>query len=261
MTTLISFSIGNKVAHPQLGVGEIVNFQYSPDGVPVMAQVLFTSDKRWLTFAHLTNINHLKQLANEAAALSTRLCQLADEAREAGDNARRVALAVTWYKNNRRMWRRLKALKAVRGGADEPKIPTAKDKVIQEAEGQIRNARKAINLMALLPDPEDFPFPVEYSIYATSVSSVVFASLPYDREVFEIFFQALSGEWVQDGKWINTQHGDSVIHRHCGFYPKGADRYDSACLTISLGTDVPGAKCQLRQVGVKEVPVMEIACS
>ena len=127
----------------------------------------------------------------------------------------------------------------------------SKQEAIRNAEKEIENIWKAIELLEALPEFEG----VEYSTSTNCLSSTVFANLPYDWNVYKQFRRLIGRGW-RGGNWCDTQHHDDTVHHHQSLTHQDFE----ADLNISLCSEMEGSTCKRVQIGTKEVPVYEVTC-
>ena len=127
-------------------------------------------------------------------------------------------------------------------------------KAIEKAQVEIARFQATIEYAKLLPE-SDLPIKIVLT------STVIHVDLPFDWDIYREYRHLLGREWQTDNsEWCTTQHKDNTIHRHMSFRRKGQKEvYPS--LMVALDSDSDKSVCQVKQVGAKKVPIMEVVCS
>lgn len=131
-------------------------------------------------------------------------------------------------------------------------------KAISKAQEKIKGIQAVMSIANLLPE-SDLPTRINID------EDCIFVNLPYDVNIYRQYRKLLGENWrIGEDSWTCTQHGETSISRHINFVPKNAGYtkyWDGPYLKVSLVTDIQGSTCQVKQVGVKEVPILEVVCS
>lgn len=131
-------------------------------------------------------------------------------------------------------------------------------KAISKAQQKIEGIQRVIEIARLLPESN---LPTRINIDEDGI----FINLPYDINIYRQYRKLLGKNWQIGGDtWTCTQHGGTSVSRHINFVPKSADYtkyWDGPYLKVSLVTDVQGSTCQVKQIGIREVPILEVVCN
>ena len=126
-------------------------------------------------------------------------------------------------------------------------------KAIEKAQQEIERIRLSIELAQTLPESD---LPIKVGIADTTVH----IDLPFNWDIFREYRHLLGRDWESSGEWVTTQLNDNSIHYHMTFkHKRQKEVYPQ--LMIALDSDSDRSVCQVKQVGVKEVPVMEVVCN
>ncbi len=127
-------------------------------------------------------------------------------------------------------------------------------KAIKKAHMDIEKLQATIELAKLLPE-SDLPTRINIT------TDTIHVNLPFDWSVYRKYRQLLGKEWESDIEWVTTQHErDNSISHHKSFQRKG-QKGTWPNLMIALDSSSDKSVCQVKQVGVKEVPIMEVVCN
>jgi len=127
----------------------------------------------------------------------------------------------------------------------------------EQIQAYIYNLKQAELLLEHLPTTEQFGFKIDISPYVNQYSASISVRLPYNQEYYTEFRRAMGNGWT-GGKWYTTQHGGKSVSRHTSFTWPGIEKAE---VMIAMHTDIETSICQIKQVGVKEVPILEVVCS
>jgi hypothetical protein len=129
---------------------------------------------------------------------------------------------------------------------------------IEQATQQIEAAQAALQLAKFIPDLSQLGFPVEEGYFGSSKDGIVCIHLPYNVECYRRFRRLLGKGWKADHWWFTQHQTDNNMVRNISIYRNG---FTGAHIMVKLDPRLDKSICQVKQVGVKEVPVMQIICS
>lgn len=140
----------------------------------------------------------------------------------------------------------------------------SKKQAKNEIEAKIKMMKVGLIGLDLLPESEEFPFPVEIFPSVTSYGCTLNIKLPYNLDALRQYRKAMGRGWRMDGEWIETQFEDEAS-RHNSFFrpelsPDGKDFLNPFQVILAMHTSVKQSICHIEQVGVKEVPIWRVIC-
>jgi len=118
---------------------------------------------------------------------------------------------------------------------------TAIENLQQEASELLAIAKKVNNYI-----PNDLPEVAD--IWGTRRNIRI--NLPFDKNLFQVVRAKLGKSWRLASSFSNDE----------GYLFTTLIHTDGVEVVITMKPDLDGSVCQVKQVGVKEVPIMEVVC-
>lgn len=139
-----------------------------------------------------------------------------------------------------------------------------KETAIKTTQKDIDLLSFALENMDLLPDDEQFDFPVKMSISTGLDSATVHIDIPYTIEYLRQYRRAMGPGWKVESGWCTTQLLSGVC-RHKSyirpeFSPDGHDYLNPFIVMITVDPRMDKSVCHIEQDGVKEVPIWKVVC-
>ncbi len=124
-----------------------------------------------------------------------------------------------------------------------------KQQALKNSQAQIEKIKIGMALIELLPDMEQIE-------RITANDETVHIVLPYNPEILRKYRELMGEDWNQNTS-STTHHNDGTISQCTSFTHKELP----GDILVAMQTGLEGSTCEIKQVGEKTVPILEVVCN